>query len=138
VPTRIIESGEYEPVGSNQTCRCQARIIAASNCNLSEAVDQGQFRRDLFYRLDVMSFHLPALRERKQDIEPLARHMMARFNVKFDKKLTDISPEALATLQAYPWPGNIRQLENVIQLAVMMADGPVLRRTQLRKVAQVA
>src|SRR5262245_60215077 len=123
---RVIETGEFEPVGSNRTQTCTARIIAASNCNLEEAVDQGKFRQDLYYRLNVMSFYLPPLRERVQDLGPLARGMAARYAQKFGKELFAISPEALAGLEAYPWPGNIRQLENVIQQSVLMSTGPEL------------
>jgi DNA-binding NtrC family response regulator len=123
---RVIETSEYEPVGSNETQICTARIIAASNWNLEEAVQRGKFRRDLYHRLDVMSFHLPPLRERVLDIAPLVRGMAARFNKKFHKGLFDISPEAMAALEAFPWPGNIRQLENVVQQAVLVSTGPEL------------
>jgi two-component system, NtrC family, response regulator HydG len=123
---RVIETGEYEPVGSNETQICTARIIVASNWNLDEAVERGRFRRDLYYRLNVMSFHLPPLRERVQDIAPLVRGMAARFNAKFHKELFDISSEAMAALEAFPWPGNIRQLENVVQQAVLVSTGPNL------------
>jgi transcriptional regulator with PAS, ATPase and Fis domain len=123
---RVIETGEYEPVGSNETQQCNARIIVASNSDLEQAVEEGRFRRDLYYRLNVMSFHLPPLRERVQDIEPLARVMAARFNTKFNKELLDIRPETLAALEAFPWPGNIRQLENVVQQAVLVSSGPEL------------
>ena len=128
---RVIETGEYEPVGSNQTQISQARIIAASNWDLGQAVDQARFRRDLFYRLDVMSFHLPPLRERRADIAPLVHAMMTRFSAKFGKAFTEVSPEALAALEAHPWPGNIRQLENVVQLAVLTGQGPALLRSHL-------
>jgi DNA-binding NtrC family response regulator len=123
---RVIETGEYEPVGSNETQISTARIIVASNWNLEEAVERGKFRRDLYYRLNVMSFHLPPLRERVQDISPLVRGMAARFNHKFRKELFDISPEAMGALETFPWPGNIRQLENVIQQAVLVSTGPEL------------
>jgi DNA-binding NtrC family response regulator len=123
---RVIETGEYEPVGSNETHHSTARIIVASNLNLEEAVERGKFRQDLYYRLNVMSFHLPALRERVQDIAPLVRGMAARFNEKFRKQLFDISPEAMAAIESFPWPGNIRQLENVIQHAVLVSTGPEL------------
>jgi hypothetical protein len=123
---RVIETGEYEPVGSNETQICTARIIAASNWNLDEAVERGKFRRDLYYRLNVMSFHLPRLRERVQDIAPLVRGMAARFSTKFHKALLDISIEAMGALEAFPWPGNIRQLENVVQQAVLVSSGPQL------------
>jgi transcriptional regulator with PAS, ATPase and Fis domain len=133
---RVIETGEYEPVGSNQTQICTARIIAASNCNLQEAIERGRFRQDLYYRLNVMSFCLPPLRERVQDIGPLARGMAARFAQKFNKELSAVSPEALARLEAYPWPGNIRQLENVMQRSVLMSAGPELLWTHLPKPIQ--
>lgn len=123
---RVIETGEFEPVGSNQTQFCSARLIVASNWDLEEAVRQNRFRQDLYYRLNVMSFHLPPLRERVQDIAPLARGMAARFNTRFKKDLFDISPQALDALEAYPWPGNIRQLENAIQQSVLISSGPEL------------
>ncbi len=133
---RVIETGEYEPVGSNRTQISTARIIAASNCNLEEAVEQGRFRQDLYYRLNVMSFYLPPLRERVQDIGPLARGMAARFAQKFGKELFAISPEAMAAVEAYFWPGNIRQLENVIQQSVLMSNGPELMWPHLPKPIQ--
>ncbi len=123
---RVIETGEYEPVGSNATEYSRARIIVASNWNLEEAVERGRFRQDLFYRLNVMSFHLPPLRERVQDIGYLVRGMAARFALKFRKGLFDISPEALAAVESFPWQGNIRQLENVVQQAVLVSTGPEL------------
>jgi two-component system, NtrC family, response regulator HydG len=128
---RVIETGEYEPVGSNQTQVSHARIIAASNWDLGQAVAEARFRRDLFYRLDVMAFHLPPLRERRQDIGPLVHGMVTRFSAKFGKASTGVSPEALAVLEAHPWPGNIRQLENVVQLAVLTSQGPELLRSHL-------
>src|SRR5262249_52657378 len=128
---RVIETGEYEPVGSNETHRCDARIIVASNWDLEEAVARGKFREDLYYRLNVMSFHLPPLRERVEDIAPLVRGIAARFTTKFRKDLFDLSAEAMAALEAFPWPGNIRQLENVVQQAVLLSSGPVLRRDHL-------
>jgi DNA-binding NtrC family response regulator len=123
---RVIETGDYEPVGGNETLHCDARIIVASNWDLEGATREGRFPPDLYYRLNVMSFHLPPLRERVQDVNPLVRGMAARFNTKFRKQLLDISPEALAALENYDWPGNIRQLENVVQQAVLVSKGTVL------------
>ncbi len=123
---RVIETGEYEPIGSNETHISTARLIVASNLNLENAVERGRFRQDLYYRLNVMSFHLPPLRERVQDIAPLVRGMAAHFNQKFRKDLYDIHPEALAAIETFPWPGNIRQLENVVQHAVLVSSGPEL------------
>lgn len=131
---RVIETGEFEPVGSNETQICKARIIAATNWNLMDAVERGTFRRDLYYRLHVISFHLPPLRHRPEDIGPLVRGMAARFGTKFGKKLFGVSPDALRTLEAFPWPGNIRQLENVIQQAVLTSSGPELKAHHLSPV----
>ncbi len=86
----------------------------------------GKFRQDLYYRLNVMSFHLPPLRERVQDIAPLTRTLVARFNTKFHKELFDISPQAMDAIETFPWPGNIRQLENFVQQAVLVSSGPEL------------
>jgi transcriptional regulator with PAS, ATPase and Fis domain len=123
---RVIETGEYEPIGSNETHISTARLIVASNLNLEDAVERGKFRQDLYYRLNVMSFHLSPLRERVQDIAPLVRGMASRFNCKFRKDLFDIGAEALAAIESYPWPGNLRQLENVVQHAVLVSSGPEL------------
>ncbi len=123
---RVIETGEFEPVGSNETRHCSARIIVASNWDLEEAVSANKFRQDLYYRLNVMSFHLPPLRERVQDIAPLVRALVARFNTKFHKELFDISPQAMDAIESFPWPGNIRQMENFIQQAVLVSSGPEL------------
>ncbi len=123
---RVIETGEFELVGSNETRKSDARVIVASNWDLEEAVRQNQFRQDLYYRLNVMSFHLPPLRERVQDIAPLARAMAARFNTRFKKDLFDISRACLDALENHPWPGNIRQLENCMQQAVLVSSGAEL------------
>lgn len=133
---RVIETGEFEPVGSNETAKCEARLIVASNLDLEEAVSRGRFRPDLYFRLNVMSFHLPPLRERVQDIGHLARGMATRFNRKFSKELFDIHPETLAALEAYSWPGNLRQLENVMQHAVLVSSGPNLLPNHLPPVVQ--
>jgi transcriptional regulator with PAS, ATPase and Fis domain len=120
---RVIETGEYEPVGSNETHKCRARIIAASNWNLEHAVTKGKFRQDLYYRLHVLTLHLPPLRERRADILPMVQGMVKRFSSKFRKEVSVVSPEALALLTRYAWPGNIRQLENIIQYAVLLSTG---------------
>jgi DNA-binding NtrC family response regulator len=128
---RVLETGEFEPVGSNETRRCHARIIAASNLDLEAAVRQGRVREDLFYRLHVMAFHLPPLRERVRDVAPLVRALVLRFAHKFQKELFAVSREALAALESFPWPGNIRQLENALQQAVLVSQGPVLQPAHL-------
>jgi transcriptional regulator with PAS, ATPase and Fis domain len=123
---RVVETGEFEPVGSNETRLRRARVIAASNIDLEQAVAEGKFRQDLFYRLSVLTIQLLPLRERVADIGPLARELAARLNAKFGKGLYDISAEALALLGSFSWPGNVRQLENTIQRAVLASRGPVL------------
>lgn len=123
---RVVETGEYELVGSNETQLCSARVIVASNWNLEEAVERGKFRHDLYYRLNVFAFHLPPIRERTEDIPPLVKGMVERFNAKFGKELEEVDAEVLRILEAYPWPGNIRQLENVLQHAVLLSHGPRL------------
>ena len=128
---RVIETGEFEPLGSNEIRHCRARLIAGSNWDLEKAVAEGKFRQDLYYRLNVMAFYLPPLRERPQDIAALAHGMVARFADKFHKPLTTISSAALEALQEYSWPGNIRQLENVLQHAVLVSSGPELRPEHL-------
>ena len=120
---RVIETGEYEPVGSNETHHCRARLIAASNQDLERAVAEGSFREDLYYRVNVIGFHLPPLRERPEDIPPLAAAMVKRFSAKFGKEVRRLSGGALARLQQCPWPGNIRELENTIQYAVLTTSG---------------
>jgi len=133
---RVIETGEFEPVGSNETQKCHARLIVASNLDLEEAVERGRFRPDLYFRLNVMSFHLPPLRERAKDIALLARGMAARFNRKFHKDLFDIDQRTLTALENYAWPGNLRQLENVVQHAVLVSSGPELLPTHLPAAVQ--
>ena len=128
---RVIETGEFEPVGSNDTQTCKARIVAATNWNLAEAVERGTFRRDLYYRLHVISFQLPPLRHRPEDIGPLVRGMVARYSTKFGKRIFTVCPDALRVLEAFPWPGNIRQLENVVQQAVLTSSGNELKQHHL-------
>jgi two-component system response regulator HydG len=124
---RVIETGEFEPIGSNETHLCQARIIAATNWNLADAVARGTFRNDLYYRMHVLAFRLPPLRERPQDISPLVRGMVAKYGTRFGKRIQSIQPEALRLLELYPWPGNIRQLENVLQQAILSCNSDELR-----------
>jgi transcriptional regulator with PAS, ATPase and Fis domain len=128
---RVIETGEFEPIGSNQTVKSSARLIAASNWDLEKAVAERRFREDLYYRLNILSFYLPPLRERVGDIAHLVRGMATRFAARFHKDLFDISPEAMTALESRPWPGNIRQLEHDVQQAVLCSNGPVLLPTQL-------
>jgi DNA-binding NtrC family response regulator len=133
---RVVETGEYEPVGSTETHKTNCRIIVASNRNLKEEADRGKFRQDLYYRFNVMSFHLPPLRERLEDIAPLVRGFAARFATKFRKELYDISTEAMAAFETYQWPGNLRELENAVQHAVLMSQGKALLPRHLPETIQ--
>jgi transcriptional regulator with PAS, ATPase and Fis domain len=133
---RVIETGAYEPVGSNETKYCQARIIAASNLDLERAVAEHKFRQDLYYRLNVLSIYLPPLRERLEDIRRLARGLVATFSKKFRKELFEIQPEVIQALENFPWPGNIRQLENAIQQSVLLSSGPSLLQEHLPQPVQ--
>ena len=124
---RVIETGEYEPVGSNETRHSEARLIVASNYDLEGLVSQGTFRQDLFYRLNVLNFRLPPLRERPWDIQYLARQFALNHSRAHKIDLRDIEPEFLEALRRYQWPGNIRELDNVIRRAVLYCQRGVLR-----------
>jgi DNA-binding NtrC family response regulator len=119
---RVLESGEYKPVGSNQIKRTNVRIITATNRDLREMVKNGSFREDLFYRLGVFPIFLPPLRERREDIPRLAYHFLRLFSRKTGKKVDGFTDDALKVLVNHDWPGNVRQLKNVIERLVIMAD----------------
>lgn len=123
---RVIETGEYEPVGSNETCHSQARLVVASNYNLEELVRAGSFRTDLYYRLNILNFRLLPLRERPLDIEYLARKFALEHSRTHEIQLRLIEPTFLETLREYHWPGNIREMENVIRRAVLYCQRGVL------------
>jgi predicted ATPase/transcriptional regulator with GAF, ATPase, and Fis domain len=123
---RVLQEGEFEPVGSNRTVRVNVRIIAATNRNLEEAVQQARFRSDLFYRLNVFPVQLPSLRERASDIPQLVTFFLSRFAKKFGKKIEGVSQETMEMLKSYPWPGNIRELQNVVERGVVLAQGTTL------------
>jgi two-component system response regulator GlrR len=123
---RVIEEREFYPLGGRSVVRLEARLVAATNQNLVEAVAKGRFREDLFYRVHVIPIRLPTLAERRDDIPLLARHFLAKIVRETGKPVEDITPEAMQKLMAYAWPGNIRELENVIECAVTLSDGPVI------------
>lgn len=116
---RVIETGEFDPVGSNQTHSSQARLIVASNLDLQPLVEQGRFRPDLYYRLNMLKFTIPPLRQRKVDIVPLAQKFIRQFALKHQIRVEEVDPALLDALVNYPWPGNVRELEHVIQRAVI-------------------
>jgi formate hydrogenlyase transcriptional activator len=123
---RVLQEQEFEPVGQSRPVRVDVRVIAATNRDLQHAVETGQFREDLYYRLNVVPLVVPPLRERPADIPLLVTFFLARFARRFGKRVESVSAETMASLVAYPWPGNVRELQNVIERAVVLADGPVL------------
>jgi len=123
---RVIQEHEFERVGGTKTIRSDVRIVAATNKALEAEVKKGTFREDLYYRLNVVNIPLPALRERREDIEPLARHFLHKYVLETGRRIEDISPRALSCLLAYEWPGNVRELQNAMERAVVLAKGETL------------
>jgi formate hydrogenlyase transcriptional activator len=123
---RVLQEHEFEPVGSNRTVRADVRVIAATNRNLREAMAEGRFRPDLFFRLNVFPIELPPLRKRASDIPQLAAFYLARFSKRLGKNIERVSRDSMERLMKYSWPGNIRELQNVIERAVILCTGPVL------------
>jgi DNA-binding NtrC family response regulator len=124
---RAIENKSFERLGGNKTIHADTRIIAATNRDIESLVREGNFREDLYYRINVLRIHLPALRERVQCIEPLANYLLAKLGRSMKKKIDSFAPEVLEKFRQYPWPGNIRQLSNAIERAILMEDGMVIQ-----------
>jgi formate hydrogenlyase transcriptional activator len=124
---RALQEREFERLGSGQTVRVNVRVVAATNQDLAQLVSKKQFRADLFYRLNVIPICLPALREREQDILPLTEFFVAKFAARFNKRIDVIPHEVVAVLEAHHWAGNIRELQNFIERAVLFSPGSVLR-----------
>jgi transcriptional regulator with GAF, ATPase, and Fis domain len=123
---RVVQDGEYSRLGACQARHVDVRLIVATNRSLDQAVEEGRFRVDLFYRLSVFPIHLPPLRERKDDIPLIADAFVRRLSVKRDRPFTGIEPSSMARLAAFSWPGNVRQLLNVLEQSFIMCDGPEL------------
>jgi len=123
---RALQESEFERVGGIKTTRVDVRLIAATNRDLQLEIEAGRFRKDLYYRLAVVPIVLPALRDRQSDIPMLAQHFIEKYNRKLNKKFEGISEEALTLLKAHPWPGNIRELENLMERVLLFADGPTI------------
>src|SRR6266849_3319455 len=123
---RVLQEQEFERVGSNRTIRVDVRIVAATNQNLRQMVRERRFRADLFYRLNVFPIALPPLRERAEDIPLLVQHFVRMFASRMNKEVSHISEEAMEALRHHDWPGNIRELQNVIERAVILSAGPNL------------
>jgi transcriptional regulator with GAF, ATPase, and Fis domain len=120
---RVMEEKAFERLGGSKTINADTRIIAATNRDIEKMVQEGKFREDLYYRINVLRIHLPPLRERIECLEPLAYHLMKRLSPIVKKQITRFSPEVLVLLKTYPWPGNIRELSNTIERALFLADG---------------
>jgi formate hydrogenlyase transcriptional activator len=123
---RVLQEREFERLGNSRTLRTDARLIAATNRDLNAMVEEQTFRSDLFYRLNVFPIHVPPLRERKEDIPFLVRHFAQHFARNMSKEIDTISTETMNSMVGYPWPGNIRELQNVIERAVILSKGPEL------------
>jgi two-component system response regulator HydG len=134
---RVLQEKEFEPLGSVQTLKVDVRVIAATNKDLTQEVQEGRFREDLFYRLNVVPISLPPLRERKEDIPALVQHFFEVYRDKNQKGLKDISNKTMDLLIRYDWPGNIRELENCLERAVIMARGEVIAPADLPPHIQV-
>jgi len=128
---RILQEHRFERVGGTETIEVNVRVIAATNKDLQAEMSQGRFREDLFYRLNVIPFHVPALRERREDIPRLAERFLAEYAADAGRPPKSIAQKALAKLQEYPWPGNVRELQNLIERLVLMTPGEVIELTDL-------
>ena len=127
----VLQSGEFTPLGSENSIKTDAWIIAATNCDLQQAIRNGRFREDLYYRLNVATIDLPPLRERGEDIPLLAEHFLKKFAEENRKEVMGFSPEVMDFLFKYPWPGNVRELENTVERAVILAKQPELQMADL-------
>jgi DNA-binding NtrC family response regulator len=119
---RVLQTGEVQRVGSSRLRYVNARVISATNADLSTEIAAGRFREDLLYRLNTVEIHLPPLRERRDDVPALARHFLAHYAARYRKPLVSLDPDALAAMQSHSWPGNIRELAHSVERAVLMVD----------------
>ena len=124
---RVLQEREITRVGGNQIIKVDFRCIAATNKDLEKLIEEGKFRPDLFYRLNVFRIHLPPLRERREDIPALVEHFVRKFSLAMNKHITRISPAAMNQLQQQPWVGNVRELENAVERAMVVGQEPELR-----------
>jgi len=124
---RALQEGEIDPIGSKRSVKVDVRIVSATNRDLAQRVNEGHFREDLFYRLNVFPIEAPSLRERREDIPALVEHFIRRFNIEEGKRVVGATPETIALLSGHDWPGNVRQLENAVYRAIVLADAPYLQ-----------
>lgn len=132
---RVLQEAEYERVGGRRTLKTDVRIIAATNCPLENAIRQGTFRRDLYYRINVVHLAIPPLRERPDDIRPLVKHILGQLCSKYCKHVDSVSPEVMDALLVYPWPGNVRELENILERAFLFCRGSQIQEVTLAEAA---
>jgi transcriptional regulator with PAS, ATPase and Fis domain len=123
---RVIEENSFERVGGTRRISVDARIVVATNRDLSQLIAEGRFREDLYYRINVMSFHLPPIRTRREDIPVLIDHFVQKYNRRYNKKVECFSREAVDALTEHSWPGNVRELENVVNQVVLLSEGRVV------------
>lgn len=135
---RALQESEIDPIGAKRSVKVDVRIVSATNRDLSQAVAEGRFREDLFYRLNVFPIEAPALRERRDDVPALVDAFVRRFNIEEGKSVVGAAPETLAFLTAYDWPGNVRQLENAVYRAIVLADSPYLQPHDFPSISGVA
>jgi transcriptional regulator with PAS, ATPase and Fis domain len=129
---RVIQEKEFQRLGSNRPIKVDVRIVAATNTNLEENIQKGTFRRDLFFRLNVIPIPLPPLRERKGDVRLLAQHFLKRFNLQLRRQMPGFTSQAVEVLERYPWPGNVRELENLVErLVVLGRDNELISHEDL-------
>jgi transcriptional regulator with PAS, ATPase and Fis domain len=124
---RVLDEKAFERVGGNQTIHVDVRVIAATNRNLEQQVAEGKFREDLYYRINILSVKLPPLRERRECIAPLASWLLEKTSAALKKKVSGFSPESMELIKTHPWPGNIRELANTIERAVILEDSRVIQ-----------
>ena len=124
---RVLEEREFERVGGERTIKVDVRVIAATNQDLYTLVERGRFREDLFYRINVVNIHIPPIRQRKEDIEPLVTYFIRKYSREFNKPQMGIDPQALQSIIDYDWPGNVREIRNCIERAVLLAEGELVR-----------
>ncbi len=128
---RVLQEGEFERVGGSQTLKVDVRVIAATNVDLEAAVAEGRFRKDLYYRLNVIHLAIPPLRDRQEDIPLLALHFLDKFCLENNRAIMGVSPEAMAALKSHYWPGNVRELQNVVERAVALCQGNMIEVSDL-------
>jgi DNA-binding NtrC family response regulator len=123
---RVIESGEFEPVGSSKTVKVDVRLISATNADLKAMCSEGKFREDLLYRLNAIEVKLPPLRERLEDLLPLANYFLGRHAIEFNRQEIKFSADAISAIETHSWPGNVREMDHTIQRGVLMAEGDTI------------